>query len=70
MSVISEKSILEKIEELKGQRDAYIAEANQNVAALNGAIQALEGLLAPPAPPAKPAPPAEKAGKQAKASKS
>lgn len=40
-----------RIRELKAARDQYLAQANQQIAALNGAIQALEALLAPEEPP-------------------
>jgi hypothetical protein len=46
----SNKSILEKIEQLKKDRDAFAIGANNQIFAFNGAIRALEELLAPPAP--------------------
>lgn len=64
MSVLDEKSIRDKIKEYVEQRDTFATQANQQIAALNGAIQALEALLAPPARQAKPAKP--KPARQAK----
>lgn len=43
----SEERIRERIAEYTAQRDRFLSEANQQIAALNGAIQALEALLAP-----------------------
>jgi ElaB/YqjD/DUF883 family membrane-anchored ribosome-binding protein len=45
MTTVTEKTVQQKIEELIEQRDRYVQEANQQIAALNGAIQVLEGLL-------------------------
>ena len=42
-----EVKIKTRIEELKAQRDKFLAEANQQLAALNGAIAELERLIAP-----------------------
>lgn len=41
-------TIERRIAELKEQRDQFVQQANQQVAALNGAIQELERLLNPP----------------------
>jgi hypothetical protein len=42
---VSEDAILTKIEALKQQREAYIRQAEQHLAGLNGAIEMLESLL-------------------------
>jgi predicted dinucleotide-utilizing enzyme len=39
------ESIQERIDELVEQRDTFIAEANQRIAMMNGAIQGLDSLL-------------------------
>jgi len=44
-----EERIGERIEQLKKQRDQFVLQANQQVAACNGAISELEQLLKPPA---------------------
>lgn len=44
-----EAKVRAKLEKLKQERDAFVVQANMQVAALNGAIQALEQLLAPEA---------------------
>lgn len=36
-----------QLAKLRADRDAYILQANQNIAAMNGAIEILEALLAP-----------------------
>ena len=49
--------IRKEIANLTAQRDQYIVQANLQVAAFNGAIQALEGLLEPePEPDPEPVP--------------
>lgn len=40
-----EERIRQRIEQLKAERDAFIAQANLQIAAYAGAIQALEQLL-------------------------
>jgi hypothetical protein len=47
MKALSEQDIKKKIEELKEQRDKYVLQVNQQLAAFNGAIQAYELLIAP-----------------------
>ena len=42
-----EARIAARIAELTAQRDKFLAEANQQLAALNGAIAELERLIAP-----------------------
>ena len=42
-----EIKIKARIEELKAQRDKFLAEANQQLAAFNGAIGELERMVAP-----------------------
>jgi len=42
-----EERIRARIEELKEQRDRFLQEANQQIAAANGAIGELEALLQP-----------------------
>ena len=42
-----EERIRARIEALKAQRDQFVAEANQQIAAANGAIGELEALLQP-----------------------
>lgn len=44
--VIDRQSIIDKVEELKKQREEFVAQANAQVSAMNGAIQVLEQLLA------------------------
>ena len=44
-----EVKIKARIAELTAQRDKFLAEANQQLAAFNGAIGELERLIAPPA---------------------
>lgn len=44
---MTEDRIRKRIEEYKAQRDQFVQQANQQIAALNGAIQALEALLQP-----------------------
>ena len=44
---MTEERIKARIEALKQQRDRFIAEANQQIAAANGAIGELEALLEP-----------------------
>lgn len=46
-----ESRIQEAILDLTERRDAFVQHANREVAAFNGGIQALQGLLGPPAPP-------------------
>ena len=48
MKSLTEKDIREKIEEITQERAKYAEQANQQMAAFNGAIQALEMLIAPP----------------------
>ena len=48
MKSLTEKDIKEKIEEITQERAKYAEQANQQMAAFNGAIQALEMLIAPP----------------------
>ena len=45
---ITEEALLERIKELVEERDNYVQQANSQVAAYNGAIQALRDLLNPP----------------------
>jgi len=45
--MMTEEAIQARIEELKAQRDKFLAEANQQLAAFNGAIAELERLVAP-----------------------
>ncbi len=45
--MINESEITTQIEKLKKERDTYIAQANQQIAAYSGAIAALEQLIAP-----------------------
>ncbi len=50
-----EQRIMARIEEYKRQRDGLVEQANRQIAALNGAIEALEELLRPEVqPPAEP----------------
>jgi len=44
---VTEERIRARIEELKAQRDRFLQEANQQIAAANGAIGELEALLRP-----------------------
>lgn len=44
---IERKRIEERIETMEKQREAFLAQANQQIAALNGAIEALKALLEP-----------------------
>lgn len=44
---MSEERIRARIAELRAERNALVVRVNQQIAALNGAIQALEGLLVP-----------------------
>ena len=44
---ITEEAIIKRIQDLTAQRDNYINEANNQVAAFNGAIKALNELLTP-----------------------
>lgn len=44
--MITEETIKARIEQLKQERDKFVAEANQTVAAYNGAISELDRLLA------------------------
>lgn len=48
MKPLTEKDIKEKIEKIKKDRDAYVLQVQQQMAAFQGAIQAYELLLAPP----------------------
>ena len=50
--MMTEQEIKARLEELKAQRDKFLNEANQQLAAFNGAIAELERLIAPPAAPA------------------
>jgi len=45
--IISRESIVNKIEGLKNDRDNFLAQANNQIAALNGAISVLENILNP-----------------------
>ncbi len=47
-NLISRDSVRETINKLIAERDAYVIQVNQQIAAQNGAIGILEGLLAPP----------------------
>jgi hypothetical protein len=44
---VDEGRIEKRIAELKAQREDFVKQANQQIAALNGAISALEDLLKP-----------------------
>jgi hypothetical protein len=44
---VTEERIKARITEYQKQRDQFVADANRQVAALEGAIQALEALLEP-----------------------
>ena len=44
---VDQETIKKRIDEIAAERDKYVAKANMQVAAYNGAIQALEGLLVP-----------------------
>lgn len=48
MKPLTEKDIKEKIEKIKADRDAYVLQVQQQMAAFQGAIQAYELLIAPP----------------------
>lgn len=48
------RALLAKI---RADREAYISQVNQNITAMNGAIEALELLLAPPTEAETPTPP-------------
>ena len=50
--MMTEQEIKARLEELTAQRDKFLAEANQQLAAFNGAIGELERLIATPAAPA------------------
>lgn len=52
-AVISKESLAAKIREVEKERDIYLAQANQQVAAFNGAIQVLQSLVDPPKPETK-----------------
>jgi hypothetical protein len=45
--MLNEEKVQARIEELKTQREELIKDANLQVAAINGAIAALESILAP-----------------------
>ena len=45
-----EQRITARIDEYKRQRDTLVEQANRQIAALNGAIEALEELLRPETP--------------------
>ena len=45
--MISKSSIADRIEDLKKERENYLAQANSQIAAINGAISVLENLLNP-----------------------
>ena len=42
-----EERIRARIAEIEAEREQFVAQANQQIAAFNGAIQALRGLLEP-----------------------
>ncbi len=44
---MTEERIRARLAELKAQREQYLQQANLQIAALDGAIQALQGLLEP-----------------------
>jgi hypothetical protein len=50
------EKIKAKVDALKQQREAYIRRAEQEIAAMNGAINALEDLLREEEKPAEPSP--------------
>ena len=50
--MMTEQEIKARLEELKAQRDKFLNEANQQLAAFNGAIAELERLVAPVEEPA------------------
>lgn len=54
-----EQRITARIEEYKRQRDGLVEQANRQIAALNGAIEALEELLRPETPAGQEVAPAE-----------
>lgn len=60
---INRKQIEKKLEALKAERLEFVQSANQQIAAYNGAIQMLEGLLAPAKPDQPPAAVEQKAEK-------
>ena len=43
---LTKANIAKQIAQLKGERDQFVVEANKQLAALNGGIQALELLIA------------------------
>jgi small-conductance mechanosensitive channel len=47
---IETQKVTAKIETLKGQREQFVAQANQQIAFFNGQIAALEALLKPEEP--------------------
>lgn len=48
LEVALHKRVLARIEELKRMREELVAQANQQIAAMNTAIAELEAILAPP----------------------
>lgn len=44
---VTEERIRARVAELKAEREQFLQRANQQIAALDGAIQVLEGLLEP-----------------------
>ncbi len=54
MDDATQQRIEARIEQLKQERDQYVAQANQQLAAYNGAIGELETLLKPETPQATP----------------
>jgi hypothetical protein len=53
---VTEERIRARVAELKAEREQYLQQANLQIAALDGAIQVLEGLLEPePEPEPEPA---------------
>lgn len=51
--MVTEEAIQQQITKISKERDAFLAQANQQIAAFNGALQALQQLLEPePAPAA------------------
>jgi hypothetical protein len=54
---VTEERIRARLAELQAQREQYLQQANLQIAALDGAIQALQGLLEPePEPDPEPVP--------------
>ena len=45
--MITEERLRSRLEKLQRERDQFVQQANQQLAALNGAIQALEEMLEP-----------------------